>query len=75
MTPADEIRAAVFLLQNPIRRPELCAVVDLPFTNELIEWLEIAAEYADRWPPDDQANSPFRRGALALARAINGSQP
>ncbi|GKQ35156.1 hypothetical protein [Streptomyces sp. A012304] len=38
----------------------------------LADWLDIAAEYAERWPPDAQTNSPFRAGALAVARAING---
>lgn len=38
----------------------------------LADWLDIAVEYAERWPPDAQTNSPFRAGALAVARAING---
>lgn len=38
----------------------------------LVDWLDIAVEYAERWPPDAQTNSPFRLGALAVARAING---
>lgn len=75
MTPAEELRQAVFLLRNPLRRPELCQAADLPFTEPLIDWLEIAAEYAERWPPDHQTNSPFRAGALAVARAINGTPP
>ncbi|MEV6180162.1 hypothetical protein [Streptomyces sp. NPDC052015] len=40
----------------------------------LADWLDIAVEYADRWPPDAQTNSPFRLGALAVARAINGGE-
>jgi len=39
----------------------------------LADWLDVAADYADRWPSDHQTNSPFRQGALAVARQINGS--
>lgn len=39
----------------------------------LAAWLDTAAEYADKWPPDHQANSPFRQGALAVARAVLGT--
>ncbi|AVH59951.1 MULTISPECIES: hypothetical protein [Streptomyces] len=40
----------------------------------LAAWLDVAAEYADKWPADHQTNSPFRLGALAVARAINGGE-
>lgn len=40
----------------------------------LADWLETAATYADKWPADHMANSPFRQGGLAVARAINGSE-
>ncbi|MFF1604191.1 hypothetical protein ACFVYV_43400 [Streptomyces mirabilis] len=43
-------------------------------TREIAAWLRAAAEYADKWPPDHQANSPFRQGALAVARQINGAE-
>ena len=38
----------------------------------LADWLDIAVMYAEKWPPDLQTNSPFRQGALVVARAING---
>ncbi|MFI1165606.1 hypothetical protein ACH4UM_18820 [Streptomyces sp. NPDC020801] len=41
---------------------------------EIVKWLDIATEYAERWQPDAQTNSPFRLGALAVARAINGGE-
>lgn len=40
----------------------------------LAAWLDTAADYADRWPADQQTNSPFRAQALEVARAIGGQQ-
>lgn len=54
---------------------DLVAVFTPATAHALAAWLRTAAEYADRWPADHQANSPFRAGALAVARQINGGQP
>lgn len=40
--------------------------------HAVADWLDICADYADKWAPDLQANSPFRSGGLAVARAILG---
>ncbi|GGV68967.1 hypothetical protein GCM10010294_25250 [Streptomyces griseoloalbus] len=87
-TPAEELRRAAFLLRNPIRQPELCAVSGLDFTEPLSEWLEHAAHHyecgiraADEVFRDDpDGRSAFLTTgpgapsphALAVARAING---
>ncbi|MGW4603697.1 hypothetical protein ACWENS_10550 [Streptomyces sp. NPDC004532] len=72
MTPADEIRAAAFQLRNPFHLSGLKVPIDPDLAMPLADWLDIAAEYADKWPPDAQTNSPFRAGALDVARVING---
>lgn len=54
---------------------KLAGLLSPEAARALAAWLRTAAEYADRWPPDHQTNSPFRQGALATARAINGAQP
>lgn len=46
-SPVDELRHAAFLLRNLVRRPELAAAVDLPYTEPLAEWLEETAEGYD----------------------------
>jgi hypothetical protein len=51
------------------------AAMGPPVAMTLADWLETAVMYAERWPPDAQTNSPFRLGALAVARAINGTSP
>lgn len=70
MTPAEELRAAAQTLRNvaPQITGHLAGLAD-----PVADWLDTAAEYADKWPPDHQANSPFRQGALAVARAVLGS--
>jgi hypothetical protein len=45
--PADELRQAALLLRNLMRRPELAAAVDLPYTEPLADWLEETAEGYD----------------------------
>lgn len=54
---------------------KLAALFTPEATREIAKWLRTAAEYADKWPADHQANSPFRAGALAVARAILGGRP
>lgn len=89
--PAEELRQAAFLLRNLIRRPELAAAVDLPYTEPLAELLTYVADQYDGTVAtarevygDAQglrmAETMFRTGllglrTLAVARAINGSQP
>lgn len=46
-SPADQLRHAAMLLRNPIRRPELAAVADLPFTEALAKLLEATADQLD----------------------------
>ena len=58
--------------------PQLAAYIAAMGPNvgeALADWLDIAVEYAERWPPDAQTNSPFRLGALAVAREVNRAQP
>ncbi|MEU9670367.1 hypothetical protein AB0E25_33300 [Streptomyces bobili] len=72
-TPDDE---DVLIVGNIDVEPEDQAVVQMLHPGvgaALADWLDTAAEYADKWPPDHQANSPFRQGALAVARAVLGS--
>lgn len=76
-TPADELAAAVAQLRScPTGHDPAVPGGAIPtgIAEPLADWLEIAKEYADRWPPDAQTNSPFRTGALAVARAINADQ-
>lgn len=78
MTPADELAAAVAHLRSCPKGHDPAVpggAIPTDIAEPLADWLEIAKEYADRWPPDHQTNSPFRQGALATARAINGAQP
>ncbi|MET7437009.1 hypothetical protein ACFYQQ_01090 [Streptomyces sp. NPDC005496] len=69
MTPAEELRHAAFLLLNPLRQPGLCAVVNLDFTEPLIQLLETAAEYVHVGDTPTHPTHVVR--ALAVARAIN----
>lgn len=79
-TRPEELRHAAFLLRNLTRRPELAAAVDLPYTEPLATWLEVAAVVH---LPDSECGfcNPSRNPdrlpcpALAVARAINGVQP
>jgi hypothetical protein len=74
-TPADELRTAVVELRSaPEGDPVAVPGGTIPATlaEPLAQWLETAVMYAERWPPDAQTNSPFRLGALAVARALNG---
>lgn len=78
-TPVEELRHAAFLLRNLSRRPELAAAVDLPYTEPLAEWLEVAGVIH---LPDSECGfcDPRRNTgrlpcpSLAVARAINGEQ-
>ncbi|MEV6696266.1 hypothetical protein AB0M68_03760 [Streptomyces sp. NPDC051453] len=70
MTPAEELRAAAQTLRDVA--PEITGRL-AGLADPVADWLDTAADYADRWPPDHQANSPFRRDALAVARTINGT--
>lgn len=45
-----------------------------PLADPVADWLDTAADYAARWPPDRQTNSPFRRDALTVACVINGTR-
>lgn len=69
--PADELRTAAQTLRDvaPQITGHLAGLAD-----PVADWLDTAAKYADKWPADHMANSPFRQGALAVARAINGSE-
>ncbi|QIJ62580.1 hypothetical protein [Streptomyces sp. JB150] len=69
---ADELRHAALLLRNPIRRPELCAVVDLPFTEPLADWLEAEAQQ-EAYTLAERGHHSASPYALAIARQINGS--
>ncbi|RSS37460.1 hypothetical protein [Streptomyces sp. WAC08241] len=69
-TPADELRAAA----NAVRfEPEWIELGRDELFGALAKWLDVAAEYAERWAPTSQTNSPFREQALVVARAINSS--
>lgn len=71
-TPVEELRHAAFLLRNPIRQPELCAVSGLDFTEPLALLLETAAEYVN--VGDTPAHPTHVVRALVVARAINREQ-
>lgn len=62
---------------HPAERADLpyIAAMDPAVGLALADWLDIAVDYAERWPPDAQTNSPFRVGALAVARTILGGAP
>ncbi|MEV7470239.1 hypothetical protein AB0O20_27600 [Streptomyces kronopolitis] len=68
---AGQLRAAAVLLRNPVRRPELASVVDLPFIEPLADWLESTAAQLDAIThPLWQAMAAAQ--PLAVARQILG---
>ncbi|MDX3035207.1 hypothetical protein [Streptomyces scabiei] len=77
MTPAAVLRQAVAELRSAPEGHDVAVpggAIPAGIAEPLAQWLETAVMYAERWPPDAQTNSPFRLGALAVARAILGTQ-
>ncbi|MCQ9178943.1 hypothetical protein KMT30_07835 [Streptomyces sp. IBSBF 2953] len=84
MTPAEELRAAACQLRNPFHGRGLNVAVDTdvgqPLANLLDTHADFAALFAELWHAQTggtAAESQYTvevRGALAVARVINGEQ-
>lgn len=75
-SPADELRAAAFQLRNPFHHPGLTVGIDTDVAHPLADWLDHQADMSDRLAQllDDPPLTPDDHPALAVARAIAGSQ-
>lgn len=69
MTPAEELRQAVFHIRNPMHRTGHFVLIDDDLEEPLAELLKTAAEYANTC---DTPTLPVHvQRALTVARAIN----
>ncbi|MGW3321098.1 hypothetical protein [Streptomyces virginiae] len=78
MTPAEELKAAAFLLRNPFHQPGLKTVVDTDLVEPLAEWMEYEANFLERVADVHGVQTERAvhncRHSLAVARVINGGQ-
>lgn len=80
-SPADELQAAAFQLRNPFHHPGLTVGIDTDVAHTLADLLDRQGRIARE--VQDQLGAEFQDGALdqnihdalAVARAITGSQP
>ncbi|MFE2967547.1 hypothetical protein ACFXKC_28515 [Streptomyces sp. NPDC059340] len=79
-TPVDELRAAAFQLRNPLHLPGLKLGIDPDLGMPLADWLDETATEVAAAEGTEYALHPNGgvftswEAALAVARAINGSE-
>lgn len=74
MTAAEELQAAAFQLRNPFHQPGLKVGIDPEFGGLLADWLEREGRQ-EAYTLAEFGHRSAAPEALAVARAINGSQP